>query len=360
MDQRRTDDAFFFVIALELKRQIVLGELRNPRFAVLPIAAAIGGMVVPAAVFLLVLGGHAGASGWGAVMSTDTAIVVACLAALGSRIPASLRVFLLSAAIFDDIGAILVVAIGYGNALHPIPLVLGCLGFAIVAVLARAGVRSVTVYTILGLCIWLAFDHSGIHATLVGVILGLFTPTNSWVSAPRLHAILTKAISHPLDNSWLDPDAREELRQVSVAAREALSPIEQLELTLHPWVAFAILPAFAIANAGVPVVATEDHLTLMAAIAAAFVLGKPLGLIAFSFLAVRSGIAVVPAGLSWGLLAAGGLLSGAGFTMALFIAEVGFADELLNSVKLGILAASTTSVLLGLLSLVWLTRGSDC
>ncbi|WP_370674094.1 Na+/H+ antiporter NhaA [Pleomorphomonas sp. PLEO] len=347
---------FFFVIALELKRELVLGELRDLRVAALPVAAAIGGMIAPVSVFLLVVDGGPGKSGWGTVMSTDTAFVIGCLAVLGSRIPQNLRLFLLSLAIFDDVGAILVVAVGYGG--HPNWLALGAagLGLMTVATIARLGVRGLPVYFALGGGIWLALDVSGIHATLTGVILGLMTPARSWVSDRRLHAILSRVIAYPPGNHWSgDRTARRDLHRAGIATREALSPIERLEIALHPWVAFAILPLFALANAGVPVRGTEFDPRLTTAIFAAFVIGKPVGVILFSYVAVKSRLGIRPSELSWGLLAAGGLLTGIGFTMALFIADLAFEAALLNSVKLGVLGASVISAAMGLVLLTWLT-----
>ncbi|MDT3685162.1 MAG: Na+/H+ antiporter NhaA [Pseudorhodoplanes sp.] len=347
---------FFFVIALELKRELVLGELRDPRAALLPVAAAIGGMVVPVSVFLLIVGGGPGASGWGTVMSTDTAFVIGCLAVLGSRIPESLRLFLLSLAIFDDVGAILVVAVGYGGALNWLALGAAGAGLVAVAAIARLGVRSIPVYFAMGGVIWLAFDASGIHATLTGVILGLMTPARSWVSDRRLHAILDRVVAYPPGDHWSnDTAARDDLNKAGIATREALSPIERLEIALHPWVAFGILPLFALANAGVPMIAAKFDPTLTTAIFAAFVAGKPVGVILFSFLAVKSRLVIRPSELSWGLLAAGGLLTGIGFTMALFIAELAFDSALLNSVKLGVMVASVISAAAGFLALIWLT-----
>lgn len=347
---------FFFVIALELKREMVLGELQHPRVAALPIAAAIGGMVVPASVFLLIAGSGPGASGWGTVMSTDTAFVVGCLAVLGSRIPVSLRLFLLSLAIFDDVGAILVVGIGYGASLNWAALGLASLGFVMVAVIARLGIRSIAVYFAMGGGIWLALDASGVHATLTGVILGLMTPARSWISDTRLHAILDKVVAYPPGEHWSeDTAARGDLHRAGVATREALSPIERLEIALHPWVAFGILPLFALANAGVPMANASFDPQLTTAIFAAFVVGKPVGVLLFSFLAVKSRLGIRPSELSWDLLAAGALLTGIGFTMALFIADLAFETELLNSVKLGVLGASLVSATLGTLVLTWLT-----
>jgi NhaA family Na+:H+ antiporter len=347
---------FFFVIALELKRELVLGELRDPRAALLPVAAAIGGMIVPVSVFLLIVGGGPGASGWGTVMSTDTAFVIGCLAVLGSRIPETLRLFLLSLAIFDDVGAILVVTIAYGGTLNWLALGVAGLGFVAVAAVARLGVRSIPVYFAMGGVIWLAFDASGIHATLTGVILGLMTPARSWVSDRRLHAILDRVVAYPPGDHWSsDTAARDDLNKAGIATREALSPIERLEIALHPWVAFGILPLFALANAGVPMIAAKFDPSLTTAIFMAFVAGKPVGVILFSFLAVKSRLVIRPGELSWGLLAAGGLLTGIGFTMALFIAELAFDSTLLNSVKLGVMMASVISAAAGFLVLIWLT-----
>ncbi|MEJ6781012.1 Na+/H+ antiporter NhaA [Aminobacter sp. Piv2-1] len=352
---------FFFVVALELKRELVLGELRDPRRAAFPLAAALGGMVVPAGLFLLLVGDEPGASGWGTVMSTDTAFVIGCLAILGARLPHSLRLFLLSLAIFDDVGAILVVAIAYGGTLNWIALALVALGLAIVAGMARLGFRSIPVYFAMGGLIWLALDASGVHATLSGVILGLMTPARSWVSDSRLHAIFDRVVAYPPGARWGgNTSARQDLRRAGIAAREALSPIERLEVSLHPWVAFTIMPLFALANAGVPIGATGFVPALATSIFVAFVIGKPIGIVLFSFIAARMRLGIRPSDLPWSLLAAGSLLTGIGFTMALFIAELAFDPGLLNSAKLGILAASVVSAAMGFLALVWLTsRGSQ-
>lgn len=347
---------FFFVIALELKRELVLGELHDVRAAGLPIAAAVGGMVVPVGMFLLLVDDQPGRNGRGVVMSTDTAVVVGCLALLGSRIPETLRLFLLSLAIFDDVGSILVVAIGYGGPLNCVALGGAGLGLIVVACMARLGVRVLAAYFIVGGGIWLAFDLSGIHATVTGVILGLMTPARSWVSDRRLHAILHRVTAYPPGNHWAgDTAARHDLHQAGVATREALSPIERLEIALHPWVAFVVMPLFALANAGVPIAGTAVNPTLTTAIVAACVIGKPVGVVIFSCLGVTLRLATRPNELSWGLLIAGSLLTGIGFTMALFIAEAAFHADLLNSAKLGILTASAVSGVAGMAALTWLT-----
>ncbi|WP_156970510.1 Na+/H+ antiporter NhaA [Andreprevotia chitinilytica] len=347
---------FFFVGALELKREMVQGELRNLRMAALSLAAALGGMIMPACLFLLLEGRGAGAHGWGTVMATDTAFVIGCLAILGTRIPQSLRLFLLSLAIFDDIGAILVVAIGYGSTLNWGALGLAGIGLVIVAGIERLGIRSLLVYGVLGCAIWLALDTSGIHPTLAGLILGLMTPAQSWVSDSRLHAILDRVIAYPRGDHWSgDTTARQDLRRAGVAAREAISPVERLEIVLHPWVAFAVIPLFALANAGLPISPKDIDGAVAIAIFAGFVLGKPAGVMLFSYLAVRLHIALRPTELPWSILAAGSLLTGIGFTMALLIAELAFGASLLNSAKLGILGASIFSATSGLAVLAWLT-----
>jgi len=346
---------FFFLVALELKRELVLGELNNPRMAALSIAAALGGMVVPAALYLLLQWGHPGAGGWGTVMATDTAFVIGGLALLGSRIPQSLRVFMLSLAIVDDIGAILVVAIGYSSHIAWGALAWGAFGVAAVPALTLAGVRNTAIYLLVGVFIWFAVDASGIHATITGVILGLLTPARRWVSDERLYAILGKVVAHPSSHEGSgDTKDRESLHVAEVAARETLSPVERLEMMLHPWVGFVIMPLFALANAGVPLSTGDLRNPVMVAVFVGFALGKPIGVLSFSWLAVRSGIARRPPDLGWGLLVGGSLLAGIGFTMALFIANLAFSPSLIDAAKLGILSASVFSAVAGLALLRWL------
>jgi NhaA family Na+:H+ antiporter len=350
---------FFFLVSLELKRELVLGELRSPRMAALSISAALGGMLVPAALYLTIQGGQSGQHGWGTVMATDTAFVIGCLALLGSRIPQALRVFMLSLAIVDDIGAILVVAIGYSSHIAWHALALAALGVAVVRAMAALGFRGFPIYFLMGGFIWVAVDASGIHATVTGVILGLMTPARRWVSDDRLYAILKQVIAHPVsDEGSGDTRDRNTLQVAEVAARETLSPVERLEIALHPWVSFAIMPLFAFANAGVSLSMDNlgDPVTL--AVFVGFAVGKPVGVLSFSWLAVRAGIAIRPPELSWGSLAGGGLLAGIGFTMALFIANLAFSESLIGSAKLGILLASVVSALAGLALLTWTTTGS--
>jgi NhaA family Na+:H+ antiporter len=306
-------------------------------------------MLLPAGLYLALQSGQPGVTGWGTVMATDTAFVIGCLALAGSRIPPSLRVFMLSLAIIDDIGAILVVAIGYSSDLAWWALAVGTCGCVIVRGMALIGVRSVPLYFLAGGAIWAAFDASGIHATVTGVILGLLTPARRWVSDDRLYALLDQVVAHPsgTDGSG-DTRDRGTLQVAEIAAREALSPVERLELLLHPWVGFAIMPLFALANAGIPISWTELGSPVTVAVFVGFVLGKPIGVVSFSWLAVRTGVATRPPDLDWRSLTGGGLLAGIGFTMALFIASLAFDPSLIDEAKVGILAASVVSAAAGL------------
>ncbi|MGR7921155.1 Na+/H+ antiporter NhaA [Zobellella denitrificans] len=339
---------FFFMVALELKRELVLGELRSPRTAALSIAGALGGMLVPALFYLVLQLGQPGQSGWGIVMATDTAFVIGCLALLGPRIPQSLRIFMLSLAIVDDIGAILVVAIGYSHGFDGSMLALGGLGLVLVRAMALGGMRHLLGYFLIGSGIWLAVDASGIHPTITGVALGLLTPARRWVGDERLYGILSRVIAHPAgDHGSGDTKDRHTLQLAEVAARESLSPVERLGMALHPWVGFVIMPLFALANAGVSLSLTAlgDSVTL--AVVVGFVCGKPAGILLFSWLAVRTGLALRPPELGWRLLTGGALLAGIGFTMALFIANLALSGSVLDSAKLGVFLASLVAALAG-------------
>ena len=347
---------FFFVISLELKREIVLGELRNFRLAALPFAAALGGMIVPVSIYLTLMANQPGMHGWGTVMATDTAFVIGCLALFGQRIPPTLRLFLLSLAIFDDVGAILVVAIGYGEALNWLALCLGLSALGFLAGVAKLGIRSVPFYFLVGGAIWLCFDASGIHATIAGVVLGLMTPTRIWVNDARLRMILGRVLSYPGGEHWSgDTAERHDLRAAGRAVAEALSPVERLEIMLHPWVGFGVMPLFALANAGIAIESTDFWQPVSVAVIAALVLGKPVGVLSFSWLAVHVGLARRAPHLSWPFLTAGAFLTGIGFTMSLFIAGLAFDPAMLNAVKLGILGGSALSAIIGILMLIRLT-----
>lgn len=349
---------FFFVVALELKRELVLGELRSPRRAAFSIVAALGGMLVPASLYLMLQVGRDGVDGWGTVMATDTAFVIGCLALLGRRIPHNLRVFMLSLAIVDDIGSILVVAIGYSSQISWIALALGALGLACVLGMALVGIRSIPLYAAIGVLSWLAVDASGLHPTITGVCLGLLTPTGAWVSRARFRAILQQVTAPAAGDRHAETaQARAAWRLTEAAIRETLSQVERLERMLHPWVSLAIMPTFALANAGMPLSAAHASDPIALAIFVGFTIGKPVGVVGFAWLAVATRIASRPSDTSWRMLAGGGLLAGIGFTMALFIAGLAFPDAMIDSAKLGILTASVVSAVAGLAVLAWPTQG---
>ena len=339
---------FFFVVGLEVKREIVLGELRDRRQAVLPVAAALGGMLVPAGIYLALQFGSEGARGWGIPMATDIAFVVGCMSLLGSRVPHGLRVMLLSLAIADDIGAILVIAIGYTSDLNTVWLAVGLIAILAVSGMARVGVRSIGVYTAAGVVIWYAFHESGVHATLAGVILGLMTPARSYISAGVLGSFLDQIRDVIQGGQFEALEHRAAgIRQFRNIARETISPLEYLETSLHPWVSFVIMPLFALANTGVVFQLSDLTAPISIAVALALVLGKPIGVMLFALAAVKSGVSRLPAGTTWPMILGGGCLAGIGFTMSLFIADLALEGKLLEIAKIGILSGSVVSALLG-------------
>jgi len=342
---------FFFVVGLEVKRELVLGELRDPRRAALPVAAALGGMLVPAAFYLVLTSGSPAARGWGIPMATDIAFVVGCMAVLGRRIPHILRVVLLSLAIVDDIGAILVIAIGYTSGLDLRALMLGLGGLGLVVVLARLGVRALEVYVLVGALVWFAFHESGVHATIAGVLLGLLTPARAYLSQ-GFFARQLDAARHVFEGDWERvPHRAARLREFQRAGRETVAPLEYLETELHPWSSFVIMPVFALANAGIAVDASAFSDVTTLAVVLGLVLGKPVGILLASFLVVKLLLKGLPEGLSWAALTGGGFLAGIGFTMALFIAGLALEEPLLASAKIGVLLASVLAAVVGLILL---------
>ncbi len=345
---------FFFVIGLEVKRELVIGELRDPRRAALPVLAAVGGMLAPAGIYLLLQAGEPAARGWGIPMATDIAFVVGCMAILGPRVPNGLRVMVLSLAIADDIGAILVIAIGYTESLNLTALALAFVGLGVVFLLSRIGVRSFLAYTVVGILVWFGFHESGVHATIAGVLLGLMTPTREYLSQGLFGQILGRASEVFHGGAW-DAESQRAIKVVRFRqlARETISPVEYLEGVLHPWVGFLIMPLFALANAGVPVELADFADPVALAVAAGLVIGKPLGIVVLSFIAVRLGIARLPERVNWAAVTGGGMLAGIGFTMALFIAGLALEGDALDSAKIGILGASAVAAAIGMTLLSW-------
>ncbi len=342
---------FFFVVGLEIKREMVAGELRDSRKAALPVVAALGGMLVPAAIYYFLQAGQPGEHGWGIPMATDIAFVVGVMALLGKRVPFGLKIMLLSLAIADDIGAVVVIAFFYSSGLNFTMLGLATAGFVLTYGLHRAGVRTVPVYVVIGALIWLAVYKSGVHPTIAGVLLGLLTPAKAWIGDKTLVEVLRDAIENvPGDG----PERHDTLKAVEFTAREGISPLERLEVGLHPWVGFLIMPLFALANAGVHVEVAELTNPVATAVALGLFLGKPIGIVLFSFVAVKVGIATLPQNVNWWIMLGGGLLAGIGFTMSLFVAGLAFSGDahLLAAGKIGTLTGSVVSAIVGIILLL--------
>lgn len=341
---------FFFVVGLEIKREIVAGELQDKRAAILPAMAALGGMIIPALVYFFVIGDRPGQNGWGIPMATDIAFVVGFLSLFGNRVPHGLKIFLLSLAIVDDLGAILIIAAVYSSNISFGALAFGVLGLGITMLLNKIGVRRVPIYVVVGAGVWLAFLFSGIHPTISGVLLGLLTPSSAWVG----EATFFEALSS-LRDKWNQQgghiDAATRSNSVShliVSARETVSPLERLQHNLHPWVAFIIMPLFALANAGVPIIVDAITSPVSTAVTLGLVVGKPLGILLFSWFAVKFVGAKLPERVSWGSVTGAGCLAGVGFTMSIFIAGLALTDEHLVSGKTGTLIGSFLSAVIGL------------
>jgi NhaA family Na+:H+ antiporter len=352
---------FFFVVGLELRRQVLIGELTGGHRAVLPAAAAVGGMVVPAAIYLGLNLDGPGSHGWGIPMATDIAFALGVLALLGKRVPVTLKVFLVALAIVDDLGAVLVIALGYTAELNVVALGLGLGVFAVMAVLSRAGVRRVGLYGLLGAVLWLAFLKSGVHATLAGLLAALTIP-----STARINTGTFRGRSRELLDTFEVLDVEPGAHQLSSQEHEVVlglagliehvaAPLQRLEHALHPWVAFVVMPLFALANAGV---ALDGDLAASAAhpvtlgILLGLVGGKVIGIVGFAWLATAIGIADLPRGITWRHVTGAGMVAGIGFSMSLFIASLAFGDSpLLDNAKIGILAASLVAAVAGALVL---------
>lgn len=313
---------FFFVVGLEIKRELVEGELASPRKAALPVAAALGGMVAPALIYTAWNLGGEGVHGWGIPMATDIAFAMGVLALLGGRAPTSLKVFLLALAIVDDLGAILVIAVFYTESVSWVALGWAAAVLVGVLVVRRAGVQAIWLYVVLGILLWAAVYKSGIHATIAGVVLASLAPVEGDVGD---------------------------------------SVLDRLEVALHPWVSYGIVPLFALVNAGVAVSSglVGDSLTspVSLGIATGLVIGKPAGIVAACFVAARLRIAELPSNADYGHLLGLGLVAGVGFTVSLFITNLAFdSARLVDEAKLGILAASTFAGAIGFVYL-WFAPG---
>jgi NhaA family Na+:H+ antiporter len=348
---------FFFVVGLEIKRELVVGQLSSFQQAVLPVSAAIGGMVVPAALYAAVNIGGEGASGWGIPMATDIAFALGILALLGNRVPVGLKVFLTALAIADDLGAVLVIALFYTEQVSLMALGVGVVLLVLIAVAGRRGVRSTSVYLILAIGVWAAVLASGVHATIAGVLLALVVPVKAALE-PREFLDRTKRRLTELEEAELTRDSmvadKEQLHALDdmYLAVEDMRPAGiSLEHLLHPVQAFLILPLFALFMAGVPL--GGDTMAgfpsmLSLGVILGLVLGKPLGIALFIWLAVKVGLGQRPPDLTWARIVGLGALAGVGFTMSIFISNLAFQDEaLIGQAKLGVLVASVIAGAVG-------------
>jgi NhaA family Na+:H+ antiporter len=349
---------FFLVVGLEIKREFTVGHLASRRSAALPIAAAIGGMAVPALIYVLLVPAGDWRMGWGVPMATDTAFAVALIAIMGARVPVELRIFLTAAAIVDDIGAIIVVAIFYSDALH-VPALLGALAtVGFLGLLNRWGVYRVTPYVLTGVVLWVCVHEGGLHATLAGVLLATFIPTRKPPDYRALvlqaEAILAAEASHGGEQFRHGP-SEPALREIDAIHDRLESPADRLLRHVAPRSSYLVLPVFALANAGVVLAAEAltGHGMLMAAIICGLTIGKPAGFLLASWLAVKSGIAQKPAAYSWRQLLGAGALAGIGFTMSLFIAGQAFpVHDDFAAAKIAVFVASVLSALIGL-AVLW-------
>ena len=383
---------FFFVVGLEIKREAVHGELRDRRQAALPIFAALGGMVLPASLYAAFNAGGPGGAGWGIPVATDIAFALGVLSLLGNRVPIQLKVFLLTLAVADDVGGILIIAVFYADDVSLLWL-LGAAGtIGVIIAMQRSGIRLIRAYLPVGILLWLCIFESGVEATIGGVILGLLTPAHALVPRDRFGVLMTKMLERyhgalgrgPLEAPDSQPDAGrhtgmhpgeladaemredladqredladQEVHRMAVLVRETQSPLHRVEGGIGPWSAFVVVPIFALANSGIALTgdAIADALRSDVAwgVAAGLLLGKFVGVLVFTYLTVRLGISHLPAGVRWGHIGGVALLSGIGFTVSIFIATLSFDQEyLVEEAKIGIFAATIIAAVVGFLAL---------
>jgi Na+:H+ antiporter, NhaA family len=356
---------FFLVVGLEIKREIVKGELSSFKQAALPIMAALGGMILPALIYFALNRSGVGAPGWGIPMATDIGFALGVLALLGKRIPSNLRVFMLALAIVDDVGAILVIAFFYTPQISLSALAVAGVLLAVLVVVAMRQ-APISVYVVVGFFFWAAVLSSGVHATIAGVILGLLAPIK-----PKFRPEELADIAEPLLRNFrsqiLSQDkssAEATLTELDGLLSATDSIAERLERSVHPWVSFFVLPLFALASAGVALsteqlkLASSSHIAL--GIFLGLLIGKSVGIVAFSYLAVRTKIAVMAEGLTWAGIAGVGILAGLGFTVALFISGLSFEEEaLVATAKVAVLAASLAAGSIGYIFLRFMLKDNS-
>ena len=346
---------FFFVLGLEIKREVTAGELASPRKAALPIAAAAGGMIVPALIYVAFnFSNPIAIQGWAIPVATDIAFTLGVLALLGGRVPLSLKIFFTAMAIADDVGGILVIALFYTSGINVTALLVAAIFFAGLLILNRWRVFSPLPYSLLGIGLWLAFLNSGVHPTIAGVLLAAIIPTRSPPNVKRLMAQTDTVINR---YEYDDSERREQalVRALKTILDRMEPPAQRLEHRLQPWVTYLILPIFALANAGVPLGGGDGLINPVSlGIIFALVLGKPIGVGIFAYLAARFGVAEKPPDIRWRQFFSASVLAGIGFTISIFIAQAAFQDPgLLANAKIGILAGSILAGGIGWALLSW-------
>ena len=356
---------FIFIVGLEIKREILVGELSNPKSALLPVVAALGGMLVPGAIYFTLNRGTPTAGGWGIPMATDIAFALGAIAVFGRKLPVGLRVFLSAFAIADDLGAVVIIAVFYTKEIVWSYLLICIFFVAGLAIANLLWIRWTLLYALLGLGIWVAVLGSGVHPTVAGFVVAMFIPAKGKYDTDRF----VNKVKEIMDefqceeqscgySILLDRGHLNAVHALEMACHEVETPLQRLEHSLHPWIAFVLLPLFAFANAGLSLKGIDltsiVHQPLTLGISLGLVLGKPVGIVLFSLLAVKTGIAVLPAEVTWSQIIGAGMLGGIGFTMSLFVSSLSFASpELINYAKLGILSGSTISAVAGIVFLAW-------
>lgn len=356
---------FFFTVGLEIKRELLVGGLSDPKRAALPVAAAIGGMVVPALIYYYFNAGLDSISGWGIPMATDIAFSLAILSTLGSRVPFGLRLFLTAFAIVDDLGAILVIAFFYTPSINMYALGAAAVVTGLLFVINRLGIRQTFPYAILGVLLWFAVSKAGLHATIAGVLTAMFIPSSGRYNTDiflemvsrRLQRITCKGESCG-QSILVNRNHLDAVQEINLACREVETPLQRLEHSLSSWVGYLILPLFALSNGGVSLVGMEPMTALTnpitQGIGFGLVLGKPIGIFVFTFVVAKILNTGLIQGTTWTQILGAGLLGGLGFTMSLFISNLSFSTGLLlEYAKVGIMIGSFFSALLGYALLRW-------
>lgn len=349
---------FFLVVGMEVKRELHEGSLSNIRQAVLPLAAAFGGVLVPAVIYLAFNIGSAGLNGWAIPTATDIAFAVGLLALLGRSVPNNVRIFLLALAIIDDIAAILIIALFYSEGLDLSGFLVAGTGVLMVLTLQQMGIGNAYAYVIPGAVVWIGLLITGAHPTLAGVVLGLMTPVIPVRMRERPLEMLSR-ITRELTGGSQTGDREleymnKQLRGLRLAQRELMPPAMRVQSALHPWVAFVIMPIFAFANAGITIEGIDLSINgaylVTLGVFAGLVVGKPVGIFGMTWLMVRLGVCTLPAGVNWAGILLLSLFAGVGFTMSIFIGMLAFSDpNLLAAAKLGVLGGSVVAAVLGLL-----------